>query len=560
MKMKKQIVFIMTLFLISHNYGQQIILNEDITDWTEDALVSIDEGDGSGIDINNLYVANDDNSLFFRFDVNQEMLIQQDNDIIMYIDLDNDPLTGNLYFGIGADLIFNFANRQGSYISNQSIPIFHSDIGLITSPTVSSTTFELSIDRTFNFNNASIADTISFYFTAGALFKDLIPNENETNEYIMKSNISPNYSFPNVLKNGNEDLRILSYNVLRDNIFQNNTANSYGRILKNIDADIFCFQEIYDHSANNVLNKLQELDVISDISQWSAAKDGSDLITVSKYPILFHKEINGNSIVVVNKDGQDFIIFNCHLPCCDNDSGREDEIDDILRYIRASLEGNSDYPILMNTPYVILGDMNFVGFSQQVSSLLNGDIFDNNMNGPDFELDWDRDGLTDLKPQTTGATSLFTWYNPQGSYSAGRLDYIFFTDAVLQPLNSYVLNTDLLSSSQLQNLGLNASDTGVASDHLPVVVDFAILMTSIQLSGVTSNLKIFPNPSSNYINIDLDEKIEAYQIISPDGKIMAFEIVNDFSKLIDISQLSSGMYFITVKTKEEFIKRQFVVE
>lgn len=67
----------------------------------------------------------------------------------------------------------------------------------------------------------------------------------------------------------------------------------------------------------------------------------------------------------------------------------------------------------------------------------------------------------------------FTWYDPESSFSPGRLDYLSFTDSVLRPVRHYVLFTPPLSEAHLRANGLQAEDAVRASDHLPLVVDFA---------------------------------------------------------------------------------------
>ena len=55
-------------------------------------------------------------------------------------------------------------------------------------------------------------------------------------------------------------------------------------------------------------------------------------------------------------------------------------------------------------------------------------------------------------------------------FSPGRLDWILYSDATLEVVNAFVLNTDKLSARALADAGLESEDTQ-ASDHLPVVVD-----------------------------------------------------------------------------------------
>lgn len=565
MKNFKKLSTIIYYFTIGINmcYSQAIVLDEKLDDWNSNLLIAEDIGDGTILDIRNFYLANDDKSVFVRFEFDQEISLQNGNDIIIYFDMDNDSDTGTKYLDIGADFVFNFGSRRGNIYSNGTTSVFHNDVGLISSPTVTGTKFEVAFSREFKINSVGFGNDIKVYISTGSFLGDIIPNENESKIYNLKNNITPSAAEYNLLNNKNNDFRILSYNVLRDKIFENNstTRDAYRRIISNINADVMCFQEIYDRDGEDLLFHLNEIGAIDTNNEtWYASKDGRDLITLSKYPIKFHRELEGNSFVVIDKDGQDIIVFNCHLPCCDNDRGREEEIDVLLLYLRRSLEGTSNYSILANTPYMILGDMNFVGFASQVNSLLTGDISDNNTYGPDFDMDWDSSPLDDLLPRTTGTSSSFTWYNPNGSFSAGRLDYLMYTDAVLQPLNSYALNTFELSESELQESGFNANDVFDASDHFPIVADFKILETSVLNISTKVEMNVFPNPISNYLSIDTKETINSIQLIDMLGQIAYYKrgIENNYNIEME-SNLLPGMYTLLVEMSDGFYSTKVLV-
>jgi len=563
--MRAKLIYVQLLFLMFFSIGlmycQAIVLDENIDDWTSGSLVSEDIGDGTILDIRNLHIANDDKSVFVRFEFDSEISLQNANDIVIYIDMDNDPNTGTKYLDIGADMAFNFGSRRGNIYGNSVTSIFHNDVGLVSSPTVTGEKFEIAFSRDFEISGVKFNDEIKLYVTTGTFLGDIIPNENEAEVYMLKQNITPSIAEYELLNNKNNDFRIMSYNVLRDDIFESNKASAYQRIISNINADIMCFQEIYDHDGEDLLIHLNSTGAIdTDKDQWYASKDGRDLITLSKYPIKFHRELEGNSFVVIDKDGQDVIIFNCHLPCCDNDFGRQDEIDVLLFYLRRSMEGTSDYPILSNTPYMILGDMNFVGFASQVNSLKTGDISNNNTYGPDFEMDWDGSELTDLAPRTTGTSSSFTWYNPNGSFSAGRLDYLLYTDAVLETNNNYVLNTTQLSESELQENGFNANDVLIASDHFPIVSDFKFLETSTLEFLTDLNINIYPNPVLNALSIDTNEKINAVQIVDLHGRIVFYSRnINDNKHIEFNNGLPEGIYNLLIEMADGFYSKKIVV-
>ena len=123
----------------------------------------------------------------------------------------------------------------------------------------------------------------------------------------------------------------------------------------------------------------------------------------------------------------------------------------MMAFVRTARNGGIITP---DSPMIILGDMNLVGLAQQQRTLLTGDIVDENRFGSDFAPDGDGSALADLKPPVTGLPMFFTWYNSQSPFSPGRLDYIVYTDSVLEPGNRFVLFTPTLSNQTRAAFGL----------------------------------------------------------------------------------------------------------
>ena len=67
-----------------------------------------------------------------------------------------------------------------------------------------------------------------------------------------------------------------------------------------------------------------------------------------------------------------------------------------------------------------------------------------------------------------------------------------------------------------------------------------------------NHIKIYPNPTSNYIIIEIDNKIDrnyTLQVLNISGQVVyAEEIKNNemIKKNIDLSEYSKGVYFIRV--------------
>ena len=82
--------------------------------------------------------------------------------------------------------------------------------------------------------------------------------------------------------------------------------------------------------------------------------------------------------------GGDVFFINSHLSCCGNDAARQDQVDEMMAWIVQN-EGN----LTVNTPIVYAGDLNLVGYAQQLETLLEGDIVQTQTYGQGGMPDWD---------------------------------------------------------------------------------------------------------------------------------------------------------------------------
>ena len=246
-----------------------------------------------------------------------------------------------------------------------------------------------------------------------------------------------------------------------------------------------------------------------------AARINPDIILVSRFPILNSVAIQDNGAFLVDLSdrglGQMLFIV-VHLPCCQNDAGRNFEIDGLLAFLRAAMQNQGAMPLAPATPIVILGDFNLVGQASQLQRLLQGDIQDEAQFGPDFWPDWDRTALTDLQPRHAVLPFTYTWISPSSSYGPGRLDFILYSNSVLKTQNAFALSTQELPADTLGAFGLQREDSFVASDHLPLVADFQIntAMTGIKQAFADSPAKTslallqnYPNPFTHATRIAL---------------------------------------------------------
>ncbi len=204
------------------------------------------------------------------------------------------------------------------------------------------------------------------------------------------------------------------------------------------------------------------------------ALDGADNILL----ILQSAAVDGNLVCLIDlPDGSgseplpNLVLFNCHTPCCDNESGRDSEHDHIAATWRDLLAGTGPFTIRSNDAVVMVGDFNMVGYRRQLTVLLDGDIIDNDTNGPDFSPGRAHGSLINAPLRHTHTRSNFTWWSSLSStYTPGKLDYTIFSDDVATLRRNFVLYTPEVPADVLTAYNLLATDSE-AADHLACIAD-----------------------------------------------------------------------------------------
>ncbi|MCB0754351.1 MAG: T9SS type A sorting domain-containing protein [Flavobacteriales bacterium] len=86
--------------------------------------------------------------------------------------------------------------------------------------------------------------------------------------------------------------------------------------------------------------------------------------------------------------------------------------------------------------------------------------------------------------------------------------------------------------------------------------------TSMIVTGINeanmADVRIFPVPATNVLNILSTETIENLIVYAMDGKLVSSDAQN--TKAIDVSALAKGMYLLVVQTEKGTAQRRFVVE
>jgi hypothetical protein len=133
----------------------------------------------------------------------------------------------------------------------------------------------------------------------------------------------------------------------------------------------------------------------------------------------------------------------------------------------------------------------------------------------------------------------------------------------------YVDLTSLGNTDSLQ-FNLSSSDTGPYGMNTPAYFCIDNFTTSdvatsvLALNGPNPAISIYPNPATANVTIDLaglSDKNVYVTITEITGKTICAEKINSVNKLsIDMSNYSSGVYFVTITGENTFLNKKIVKE
>ena len=552
------LVFMCSSFL-TFLMGQQIWIDEDYQDWADvDFSFSDPAGDGviAGVDFQNIRMSNDSENFYIFFDTNDELNLQEDNELTLYIDTDNNAATGFGFRGIGAEIRYFLGNRNGTvHLGNNVLAIGHSDINLISLPTVSSEQFELSIrmSSTISGNTLSFGSTIRVILEDRRFGGDYAPDGNGGITYELINDAGQELP-PYAIGSPPGKLRVMSYNVLNDGLFSFSRRNAIRRMIQATRPEIIGFQEIYDHTSQRVAIEMEAILPSQDGEEWYHKKVNPDIIVASRYPIIESSPIDGNGIFKIAWGNEELILVVAHLPCCNNEIQRQQEVDRIVGFIRDAATNPVSFQIENDSPIIIVGDMNLVGERSQQETLITGNIINEGIFGDDYALDWGTP-MEDVKPFATGTPHSFTWLSTFSSFGAGRLDYILYSGSILELDNSFTLFTETLPQDSLQTYGLEASDALTGSDHLPCVADFSLreITGNIDQRLPFQKFRVAPNPATDYVDVQFSLEFAGtirFLLYDIRGSILLDQASHYPSGVhhaeIDLSSVPEGAYFLDI--------------
>ena len=466
--------------VMTHSLSAQsdIIMDGIFNDWTEIPGI-VDGTNPEVVDFLEMKVANDETYLYVYLKVAEEIKLTEaliPHNIFLQIDTDVDATTGYpLQEGFGSELGIDFGDHFAYYNVEPDTVINFYDIGFHPAPTVSGAEYELAIRRD------ALPDGIHPLFPSEdirIMFRETIGGDKMPDvgqEFIYTFTEDVFESSPlSLAKIHPVSVRTCAYNVLASGLINAGRQPHFERILKAIDADIFMFSECNSISTETLKDLMDAWIPIGSAEGWHTVKH-EDRITASRWPILttwYNVDNQTPSLVDVPVErGGPMLFINSHLSCCAANADRQDEVDQMAAWVLQETAANGEIP--SGTPIVYGGDLNLVGYAQQLTTLLTGDIQDEATYGMGGAPDWDGTDWADALPRHTHAPLTYTWFNEAvADWPPGRLDFMLYSDAVVSADHAFVLYTEEMPEADLITYDLLENDTESASDHLPIVVDF----------------------------------------------------------------------------------------
>ena len=553
--MKLTLFFSFLIILFTNLFAQSlpIFLDGRTDDWNVPVPTYIDsENDGNVFDFKYFAVTNDEQFLFVKLKITPFFKLVEENQISLYIDGDNNNSTGLSINGIGAELRFDFGERSGINYYSGGIQFTHPDIQFRSMPTVTDTTFEFAIGRQF-IPPAGGTGTIKMFFIDGATNGDWMPNTGQSFEYTFDDTPTPILVPTDITREDTTLLRIMNWNVLYDGLLDPQREDSFERILQAVKPDIICFNEFFNSSATQVRNAINQMLPLPGGASWYAVKLDAGNITLSKYPItqswLVYPDhrITASLIDLPQRFERDILVINCHYKCCggiSNDETRQREADATVEFILDAKTPGGVINLPSETPFVILGDLNLVGDRQQLITLITGEIINTQLFGNGGPPDWDNTDLEDILSQQSDKRTAYTWRNDESSFPPGRLDFQIFSNSIMAAEKNYIIQTEVMSQSRLNQYGFQMFDTETASDHFPKVTDFSFdtvthVQEKLQLTGFHLKQN-YPNPFNPSTKIKFTIPAGTRHAVS----LRIFDVLGNQIAILVNEELSPGEYEI----------------
>lgn len=467
---------IVSILIAVASQAQAVVIDGNFDDWKTIKTNYQDRyNDGKLLDFVEIAVTNDQDFLKIRLKLSKAIVLSENNSIYLEIDADNNESTGYRINGIGAEFGWNFGGRFGYYNKSRNATLLsHKDLGISYLPTFESDEFEIYISRNVKPDgnlDLFTSKNIRILFWEKTSNGDLLPDSGNVFNYRFSDDTKNAYTPIPVNPKATNGLRCMTWNVLLDGLRTAARQESFKRVFKAIKPDIITLNECYQTDARFIKDFMDSAMPLENMHGWQVVKRDHSTVTCSVFPIIQSwniiedYSITAHLIAVNNLGFDSLLVINAHLTCCEADDQRVIEAKAISEFLLDAYYPGGLININPKTPVYVSGDFNLVGSYLPIKILTNN--FSMNKFGDIQEVK-----LKMATPLHTDLPLANTWRDQSKTFSPSRLDYFFYNPLSLEPIKTFVLATEEIPLHKLNELKLLNNDTFIASDHLPVVIDF----------------------------------------------------------------------------------------
>ncbi|MBK7407045.1 MAG: endonuclease/exonuclease/phosphatase family protein [Saprospirales bacterium] len=336
-----------------------IVIDGRMDDWTDIAPLFQPERPAKPFDLTSLWVTDDAQYLFLRIDLNQDILLQENNSLALYLDIDGQGETGDL---AGAEIAFFFGDRRG-YIQHdgESIPIEYQALDLYIAPSTMGHSFEISISWTAHpwLKKLGFGEHRLGVMLFDRREKEILCYAH----YFPTREARPILPLTTLDRADPSHLRLVTHNVNKRH-FHPDKRDVFTRIYQALDPDILLLEEAYEGSAEEILDYFRP--ALNGAPDWYAYKAGEEAtVVLSPFPAIQVVPLGNSAAYLLDLrpayEGELALVV-LSMPCCRADSARQAEADQIADYVRVW----KDFQLKPGTPIVLAGDANLVGPAAQL--------------------------------------------------------------------------------------------------------------------------------------------------------------------------------------------------
>lgn len=248
----------------------------------------------------------------------------------------------------------------------------------------------------------------------------------------------------------------------------------------------------------------------------------------------------------------------------------------LLVYDRGSFTTPGPGALLQTIPFSI------TGANDNVNVPLTSSIY---IDGKDLWIGYvcDADSGTfplgiDNGPRTPGVNWVSTgpgWGEYNATIDANLTIYGNLQGNPIQKWLTVSPMSGILTPTQSQQMDLTFNTTGLTPGNYLSVVEIGSNDPSLEYTSVNVHLTVttgindndtrvgimtYPNPTTNNINIKADTQIDAVSVYDMKGELIKTVQVNANTALIEVSNLAKGNYVLDIKTDNNTIKRNVIVQ